>query len=99
MIKTTVSYQLSEYKILELVVESKSISTSDYYDPTSISGSSNPVMAEERTHSRAREQRPSCVPVQNVNVDVDVDEDEEEEEWHLVVEDDDIQDAIDIKYG
>jgi hypothetical protein len=73
MIKTTASYQLPEYKTLEIVVESESISTSDYYDPTSISGSSNPVMAEERTHSRAREQRPSCVPVQNVNVDVDVD--------------------------
>jgi hypothetical protein len=63
---------------LELVVESELISSSDYYDPTSILGSSNPVMAEERTHSRAREQRPSRVPVQNMDVDVDVDENEEE---------------------
>jgi hypothetical protein len=54
MIKTTASYQLSQYKTLELVVKSELISGSDNYDPTSISGSSNPVMAEERTHSRAR---------------------------------------------
>jgi hypothetical protein len=40
--------------------------------------SSNPVMVEERTHSRAREQGPSRIPVQNV--DMDVDEDDEEEE-------------------
>jgi hypothetical protein len=51
-------------------------------------------MAKERTHSRAREQRPSRIPVQNM--DVDVDEDDEEEEWHLDAEEDDIQDAIDI---
>jgi hypothetical protein len=63
MIKTTASYQLSRYKTLELVVESELISSSDYYNPTSILGSSNPVMAEERTHSRARKQRPSRVPV------------------------------------
>jgi hypothetical protein len=88
MIKTTVSYQLPEYKTLELVVEFESIFSSDNYDPTSIHGSSNPVMAEERTHSRAREQRPSRVPVQNMNVDVD--EDGEEEEWHLNVKEDDI---------
>jgi MuDR family transposase len=37
-------------------------------------------MAEKRTHSRAREQRPSRIPVQNLNVNVDVDEDDEEEE-------------------
>jgi hypothetical protein len=49
-------------------------------------------MAEERTHSRAREQRSSRIPVQNVNVD----EDDEEEEWHLDVEEDDIHDATDI---
>jgi hypothetical protein len=35
-------------------------------------------MVEERTHSRAREQRPSRVPVQNMDVNVDVDEEEEE---------------------
>jgi hypothetical protein len=35
-------------------------------------------MAEERIHSRAQEQQPSRVPVQNM--DMDVDEDEEEEE-------------------
>jgi hypothetical protein len=63
---------------VELVVEFEPIFSFDYYDPISISGSSNPVMAEERTHSRARKQRPSCVLVQNMNVDVDEDEDEEE---------------------
>jgi MuDR family transposase len=94
MIKTTAPYQLPGYKTLELVVISKPISSSDNYDPTSIPGSSNPVMTEERTHSRAREQRPSPIPVQNA--DVDVDEDNEEEEWHLDVEEDDIQDATNI---
>jgi hypothetical protein len=94
MIKTTAPYQLFEYKTLELVIISEPISSSDNYDPTSIPGSSNPIMAEERTHSRAREKRPSRIPVQNV--DVDVDEDDEEEEWHLDVEEDDIQDAKDI---
>jgi hypothetical protein len=94
MIKTTSSYQLPGYKTLELVVESEPIFSSDNYDPTNIFGSSNPVMAEERTHSRAREQRPSRVSVQNM--DVDVDEDDEVEEWHLDVEEDDIQDATDI---
>jgi hypothetical protein len=49
-------------------------------------------MAEEKTHSRAREQRPSHISVQNM----DVDEDDEEEEWHQDVEMDDIQDATDI---
>jgi hypothetical protein len=49
-------------------------------------------MAEERTHSRAREQPPSCVLVQNM----DVDEDEEEEGWHLYVDEDDNHDATDI---
>jgi hypothetical protein len=90
MIKTTAPYQLSGYKKLELVVISKPISSSDNYDPTSIPESSNLVMAEERTHSRAREQRPSRILVQNV------DEDDEEEEWHLNVEEDDIHDATDI---
>jgi hypothetical protein len=79
---------------LELVVESKLIFRSDNYDPTSISGSSNPVMAEERTHFRAREQRSSRALV--LNVDVDVDEDDEKEEWQLDVEDDDIHDETDI---
>jgi hypothetical protein len=55
MIKTTVSYQLSGYKALGLVVISEPISSSDNYDPISIPGSSNPVMAEERIHSQARE--------------------------------------------
>jgi hypothetical protein len=50
------------------------------------------VMGEEKTHSRAREQRSSDVPVQNMNVD----EDDEKEKWHLDVEEDDIQDEIDI---
>jgi hypothetical protein len=63
MIKTTTSYQLPGYKTLELVVESELISSSDYYDLTSISESSNLVMAKERTHSRAREKRPFRVPV------------------------------------
>jgi hypothetical protein len=56
MIKTTGLYQLPGYKTLELVVISKPISSSDNYDPTSISRNSNLVMAEERTHSQAREQ-------------------------------------------
>jgi hypothetical protein len=45
MVKTTTLYQIPEYKILELVVESEPISSSDQYDPcpTSISKSSNPV--------------------------------------------------------
>jgi hypothetical protein len=51
MIKTTASYQLSGYKTLDLVVISEPIPNSDNYDPTSIPRSSNPVMAEERTHS------------------------------------------------
>jgi hypothetical protein len=63
MIKTTGPYQLPQYKTLELVVESEPISESDNYDPTNIFGSSNPVMAEERTHSRAREQRSSHAPL------------------------------------
>jgi hypothetical protein len=79
---------------LELVVESELISSSNYYDLTSIPESSNQVMAEERIHSRAREQPPSRIPVQNM--DVDEDEEEEEEEWHLNVEKDDIQDATNI---
>jgi hypothetical protein len=51
MIKTTTLYQLFGYKIVELVVISEPISSSDNYDPTGIPGSSNPMMAEERTHS------------------------------------------------
>jgi hypothetical protein len=51
-------------------------------------------VAEERIHSQAREQRPSCIPVQNVNVDVN--ENDEEEWWHLDIEEDDIQDTTDI---
>jgi hypothetical protein len=61
MIKTTVSYQLPRYKTLKLVIESEPISNFKYYDPTSIPGISNPVMAKEITHSRAREHRPSHV--------------------------------------
>jgi hypothetical protein len=49
-------------------------------------------MTEKITHSRAQEQPPSRVSVQNV----DVDEDEKEKEWNLDVEEDDIQLAIDI---
>jgi hypothetical protein len=48
MIKTTAPYQLPGYRTLELVVESEPIFSSDNYYPTSISGSSNPVMAEEK---------------------------------------------------
>jgi hypothetical protein len=55
MINITTSYQLPGYKTLELVVESESIFSSDYYDPTGISESNNSVMAEEKTHSRIRE--------------------------------------------
>jgi hypothetical protein len=87
MIKTTAPYQLPGYKILKLVVESEPISNIDNYDPTSISGSSNSIIAEERTHSWTRKQRPSRVLIQNMDVD------DEEEEWHLNVEEDDIQDA------
>jgi hypothetical protein len=78
MIKTTAPYQLSGYKTLELVVISEPISSSDNYDPISISESSNLVMAKKRTHYRAREQRSSHILVQNM--DVDVDEYDEEEE-------------------
>jgi hypothetical protein len=76
VIKTTAPYQLPGYKILELVVISEPISGFDNYDPTNIPRSSNSIMDEERTHSRAREQRPSRIPVQDVNVF----EDDEEEE-------------------
>jgi hypothetical protein len=62
MIKITGLYQLPGYKTLELVVESEPISSSNYYDPTSIPRSSNPI-TEEKTHSRAREQRSSRVSV------------------------------------
>jgi hypothetical protein len=95
MIKIIAPYQLPQYKILELVVESEPISGSDNYDPTTIPGSSNPITAEERTHSRAREQRSSCALVQNA--DVNVDEDNEEEEWHLDAEEDEIEDAMDVE--
>jgi hypothetical protein len=78
MIKIIAPYQLPQYKILELVVESEPIFGSDNYDPISIPRSINPVMAEEKIHSRAREQRSSRTPIQNM--DVDVDEDNEEEE-------------------
>jgi hypothetical protein len=69
MVKTTALYQIPGYKILELVVKSESIFSSDHYDPTSTLENSNPVMTEERTHSRAREQPLSRVPVQNMNDD------------------------------
>jgi hypothetical protein len=88
MVKITVLYQISGYKTPELVVKSEPISISDHFDPTSISRSSNPIPAEERTNFRAREQPLSRVPVQNV--------DEDEEERHLNVEENDIQDAINI---
>jgi hypothetical protein len=73
MIKTTVPYQILIYKTFELVVESELISSSDYYDLTSIL-KNNPVMAEKITHSRAREQPQSRVSLQNVDVDVDEEE-------------------------
>jgi hypothetical protein len=38
MIKITAPYQLSQYKTLELVVESEPISGPNNYDPTSIPG-------------------------------------------------------------
>jgi hypothetical protein len=63
MIKIITPYQLPRYKILKLVVESEPISSSHNYDPTSILGNNNSAMAMERTHSRAREQRSSRVPV------------------------------------
>jgi hypothetical protein len=69
MIKTIILYQILRYKTLKLVVESESIFSSDHYDPylTSILRSSNPVITEERTHSRAWEQPPICVPVHDVH--------------------------------
>jgi hypothetical protein len=63
MIKIIALYQISGYKILDLVVEFEPISSSYYYDSTSIPECSNPVMTEERTHHRAREQPPSRVPI------------------------------------
>jgi hypothetical protein len=53
MAKTTTLYHIPGYKILELVVESEPISSYNYYDPcpTNIAGSSNPILAEEITHS------------------------------------------------
>jgi hypothetical protein len=71
MIKTTAPYQIPGYKTLELIVEPESISSSYYYDPTSIFESSNTFMAEERTHSGVWEQPLLHVSVQNVNVDED----------------------------
>jgi hypothetical protein len=57
MIKIIAPYQISRYKILEPIVESEPISSSDHYNlcSTSISENSNPVLAEERTHFRAWE--------------------------------------------
>jgi hypothetical protein len=88
LIKTIAPYQIPGYKTLELVVESEPIFSSDYYDLTSIPESSNSVMVEKITHSRAWEQPPSCVLIQNV--DVDEDENEDKEEWRLDVEENDI---------
>jgi hypothetical protein len=51
MIKTTASCQIPGYKTLKLVVKSKLISSSYYYDPTSIPESSTLVRAEDKTHS------------------------------------------------
>jgi hypothetical protein len=65
-----------QHKIPELVVEYELIFSFDHYDlcPATISESSNPILAEEKTHIRAREQPPSRIPAQNM------DEDDEEEE-------------------
>jgi hypothetical protein len=64
MVKITAPYQILGYKTLELVVEFEPISNSDHYDlcPTTIPKSSNPVLTEERTHSRAHVQPPTYVP-------------------------------------
>jgi hypothetical protein len=64
------------YKTPELIVESQPRSSSEYYNPYPISilESSNSILAEKITHSRAREHPPTCVPVQIMN------EDEEEKE-------------------
>jgi hypothetical protein len=50
MVKTTAPYQILGYKILELVVKSKPIFSSDNDDLclTSISRSSNPVLAKKK---------------------------------------------------
>jgi hypothetical protein len=63
MIKITAPYQIYGYRTLELVFKFEPIFNSDYNDPTNIPESSNLVMAEERTHSRAQEQPPSRIPV------------------------------------
>jgi hypothetical protein len=63
MIKIITLYQLLGYKTPELIVESESIFSYDYYDLTSILQSSNLVIVEERTHSRALEKQSSCVPI------------------------------------
>jgi hypothetical protein len=57
IIKAIAPYQLSGYKVLELVVNSKLISSSYRYDlcPISILRSSNPVLTEEITYFRAKE--------------------------------------------
>jgi hypothetical protein len=70
MIKATISYQLSVYKILELIVNSKSIFSVDRYNnmcPISILKSGKSVLPEEITHSRALEQPPTHVPIYDEN--------------------------------
>jgi hypothetical protein len=71
MVKIRAPYQISGYKTLELVVESELIFSFDHYDLclTNIPKSSNPILAEKRTHSRAREKPPICVLIQNMNED------------------------------
>jgi hypothetical protein len=66
MVKITAPCQIFEYKTLGLVVESELISSYDHYDlySSSIPESSNPILAKERTNSRAQEHSPSRVPVQ-----------------------------------
>jgi hypothetical protein len=98
MIKATDPYQFFGYKILELVVDSKSITSSDRYDPylISIFKSSNPILTEKIIQSQAREHlvrkieekihfRARDQPPACVPIQ---NENEKEEEWLMDVEDD-----------
>jgi hypothetical protein len=69
MLKIAAPTKCLGIKKLELVVESQTIFNFDPYVPylTSIPKNSNLVLAEERTHSRARKQPSTHVPVQNID--------------------------------
>jgi hypothetical protein len=91
MIKISAPYQMLGFKILELLVESQSIFSSDRYNlyMISIFGSSNSVSTEEKNPL------PSPRHPQ-IHVLVHDEIGEEEEKWCLDGKDDDIQDVADI---